>query len=69
VTQVYLAMDGDPAGKAAAVKIGHLFQKKGIGVSVVPLPKQSDPDTYIATCATLNPRSDLLSLFHPLSDQ
>jgi len=47
VTQVYLAMDGDPAGKAAAVKIGHLFQKKGIGVSVVPLPKQSDPDTYV----------------------
>ena len=48
VTQVYLALDADRAGKEAAVKIGHLFQAKGVGVTVVALPAGSDPDTFLA---------------------
>ncbi|NGX38745.1 MAG: DNA primase [Chlamydiae bacterium] len=47
VSRVLLATDGDKAGKSAAVKIGHLFQKKGIDVSIVPIPKGSDPDSLI----------------------
>ena len=49
VNQVYLSMDGDSAGKAAAAKIGNLFQKKGIGVSVLTLPDSSDPDSFVRT--------------------
>jgi len=47
VAQVFLAMDGDSAGKAAAVKIGNLFQKKGLEVSVLNLPQGSDPDAFV----------------------
>jgi len=47
VKQVFLAMDGDGAGRSAAVKIGNLFQKKGVGVSVILLPEGSDPDTFV----------------------
>lgn len=47
VNQVYLAMDGDNAGQTAAAKIGNLFQKKGIGVSVLPIPEGTDPDTFV----------------------
>ncbi|MDN3506905.1 MAG: DNA primase [Simkaniaceae bacterium] len=47
VSKVFLAMDGDSAGKAAAVKIGNLFQKKGLEVSVLNLPEGSDPDAFV----------------------
>ncbi len=47
VHQVYLALDGDTAGREAAVKIGHLFQKEGIEVFVVPLPEKCDPDLML----------------------
>lgn len=47
VTKVFLALDSDNAGKTATVKIGNLFQKKGIGVAVVKLPPNSDPDSYV----------------------
>lgn len=47
VRQVHLALDGDNAGQEAAVKIGHLFQKEGIEVFVVPLPEKTDPDVYL----------------------
>ncbi len=47
VQTVYLALDGDTAGEDAAVKIGDLFQKKGIEVWVVPLPPKQDPDTLL----------------------
>jgi DNA primase len=47
VNRVYLALDSDEAGLAAAAKIGHLFQKKGVEVLVVPLPKDSDPDSLL----------------------
>ncbi len=47
VRQVFLALDGDPAGREAAVKIGNLFQKEGIEALVVPLPETSDPDLFL----------------------
>ncbi len=47
VNKVYLALDADNAGKEAAVKIGHFFQKKGVEVLVVNLPEKTDPDTYV----------------------
>ena len=47
VNRVYLALDADEAGLAAAVKIGHLFQKKGIEVLVVSLPEIRDPDSLL----------------------
>jgi len=47
VNHVLLALDGDEAGREAAVKIGDLFQKKGAEVSIVPLPDGKDPDAYL----------------------
>jgi len=47
VSEVYLALDGDKAGQEAAVKIGHLFQKKGVEVKVVPLGEGKDPDSLL----------------------
>ena len=47
VNHVYLALDADKAGMEAAVKIGDLFQHKGIDVSVVELSEGSDPDSFI----------------------
>lgn len=47
VTTVYLAMDGDSAGKGAAEKIGNLFSKKSVSVKVIELPEKSDPDTFV----------------------
>lgn len=47
VTHTYLAFDGDEAGCAAAVKVGNLFQKKGIGVSVLKMPPKADPDLIL----------------------
>lgn len=47
VRQIYLALDGDTAGKEATVKVGNLFQKEGIEVYVVMLPEKSDPDLIL----------------------
>lgn len=47
VNQVYLALDSDHAGQEAATKIGHLFQKEGVEVSVLDLPPGEDPDSYL----------------------
>ncbi len=47
VQSVYLALDADTAGQDAAVKIGDLFMKKGIEVSVLQLPQGSDPDAIL----------------------
>ena len=46
-THIFLALDGDDAGKKAACAIGHFFQKEGIDVSVALLPDNSDPDTFL----------------------
>lgn len=47
VRKVYLALDGDTAGREASLKIGHFFQKEGIEVVVVPLPEKCDPDLIL----------------------
>ena len=47
VEKIYLALDGDLAGQEAAVKIGDLFQKKGIEVDVITLLPGQDPDTIL----------------------
>lgn len=47
VRQVFLAFDGDTAGKEASVKVGHLFQKEGIDVQIVRLSPGSDPDLFL----------------------
>ena len=47
VQKVFLALDADPAGLEAAVKIGNLFQKAGVEVRVVELPKGDDPDSFL----------------------
>lgn len=44
---IYLALDGDNAGQEATAKIGNLFQKKGVEVSVVALPGSADPDSLL----------------------
>lgn len=47
VQTVYLALDADTAGEEAAVKIGDLFQKKGVEVWVLQLPAGKDPDAIL----------------------
>lgn len=47
VKKIYLALDGDLAGKEASVKIGDLFQAQGIEVFVLDLEESKDPDTII----------------------
>lgn len=47
VNHVFLALDADTAGVEATMKIGHLFQKKGVEVSVASLPEGSDPDALL----------------------
>ncbi len=47
VAKVFLALDGDTAGRDAAVKIGNLFQKKGVDVRVVAFPDKCDPDAVL----------------------
>ncbi len=50
VKKVYLALDGDTAGREAAAKIGNLFQKKGVEVLAVQLPDGADPDSLLSEC-------------------
>ena len=47
VVTVYLAFDGDLAGKTASLKVGQLFQKEGCEVFVVDLPSGGDPDSLL----------------------
>lgn len=47
VTHIYLAFDADHAGIDAAVKVGDLFQKEGVEVSIVHMPPGSDPDQFV----------------------
>lgn len=46
ISQVFLAFDSDEAGQQATYKVGDLFQKEGIEVRILQLPKGSDPDSY-----------------------
>ncbi|MGE3953860.1 MAG: DNA primase [Parachlamydiales bacterium] len=47
VKEVVLALDPDKAGRAAAAKVGDLFQKRGAGVKVAMLPEGKDPDSLL----------------------
>ncbi|MEX0961521.1 MAG: DNA primase [Simkaniaceae bacterium] len=47
VQTVFLGLDGDQAGIQAAIKIGDLFQREGVEVFVLSIPKGSDPDSYL----------------------
>ncbi len=66
IREAWLALDGDNAGQEAIVKIGHLFQKEGVEVFVVPLPNGQDPDQILreegpdAWAALLERKSDYL---------
>ncbi|MBI5345647.1 MAG: toprim domain-containing protein [Chlamydiae bacterium] len=47
ITGVYLAFDPDKAGQEATVKVGQLFQKEAVDVSILELPQGMDPDKLI----------------------
>lgn len=47
VREIFLALDSDDAGQEAIVKIGDLFQKEGVEVSVIQLPIGDDPDLFL----------------------
>lgn len=47
INQVYLSLDSDEAGQQATWKIGDLFQREGVEVKVIQLPKGHDPDSFL----------------------
>ncbi len=47
VKEVFLAFDGDDAGREAALKVGNLFQKEGIEVFVLEFKDGDDPDSIL----------------------
>ena len=47
VKEVFLAFDGDDAGREAALKVGNLFQKEGIEVFVLEFKEGDDPDSIL----------------------
>ncbi len=47
VMTIYLALDNDHAGQEATIKIGDLFQREGVEVQVIQMPKGFDPDAFL----------------------
>lgn len=47
VRRAFLLFDPDKAGQAAASKVGNLFQKAGVEVTVITLPDGMDPDAFL----------------------
>lgn len=47
VEKVYLGMDGDTAGREAAIKIGDLFQREGVEVYILRFSDGEDPDAVL----------------------
>lgn len=47
VSRIFLLLDGDDAGRNAAIKIGDLFQKEGVEVLVARMPPGADPDALL----------------------
>ena len=75
-TRVYLLFDGDKAGREAAIKTGHHFQKAGIEVMVAVVDSDMDPDLLLAKegpCAItrelLASKEYLAFLIHELSQK
>ncbi len=48
VERVFLLFDGDTAGQEASIKVGNIFQKRGIEVQVAMLQDGQDPDSLLA---------------------
>ncbi len=44
---IILIFDSDRAGRAAAVRTGHVFLATGMAVQAVALPAKSDPDSFL----------------------
>lgn len=47
VEEVIICFDGDSAGDKSAIKVGQLFQKEGVEVSICRFPDGMDPDSYL----------------------
>jgi len=47
IEMVYLALDGDTAGREATMKIGNMFQKEGVEVFVLNFLPGEDPDIVL----------------------
>lgn len=45
--RVFVAYDGDAAGKAAAVRASELLVRQGLKVRVASFPEDSDPDSFV----------------------
>ena len=44
---VYLAYDGDSAGKAAAIRAGYVLLRAGISSKIINIPEGLDPDDWV----------------------
>jgi len=44
---VYLAYDGDSAGKAAAIRAGYVLLRSGISAFIINIPEGLDPDDWV----------------------
>jgi len=44
---VYLAYDGDSAGKAAAIRAGYVLLRAGISAHIINIPNGLDPDEWV----------------------
>jgi len=46
---IYIAYDGDTAGKAAAVRAGYTILKNNLNIKIINVPNKLDPDDWIQT--------------------
>ncbi len=49
---VYIAFDGDSAGRKASVRAAQIIEKEGLSAFIVRLPDDEDPDTFILNFST-----------------
>ncbi len=49
---VYVAYDGDDAGRKAAIRSAGIIEKTGLNAFIVPMPDGEDPDTFILNQGT-----------------
>ncbi len=49
---VYVAYDGDSAGRKAAIRSAGIIEQAGINAFIVPMPEGEDPDTFILNQGT-----------------
>ncbi len=45
--QVYIAYDGDPAGRKAAVRNARILENQELNVHILPMPAGEDPDSLV----------------------